>query len=120
MVKLLDFLGLLFFGMVIYWLSAQPSLPTPMWFPHQDKLYHVVVYFILGLLLWRFTRHFIKSPIILAAVSIALGSLYGATDEWHQSFVEGRDADWLDWLADTAGVSLAVLCVYQLRKFLLK
>jgi len=120
MVKFLDFIGLLCYCMAIYWLSDQPSLPTPMWFPHQDKLFHAAAYFLLGLLIWRFARHFIKAPIILALATIALGSLYGASDEWHQSFVAGRNADWLDWLADTAGVSLAVFCAYQFRKLLLK
>jgi len=120
MVKLLDFLALLFYCMAIFWVSSQPSLPVPMWFPHQDKLLHAAAYFVLGLLLWRFVRHFIKSPMILASVCIALGSLYGLSDEWHQSFVPGRDADWLDWLADTAGVGLAVFCVHKFRKFLLK
>lgn len=119
MIKLLDFFILLLYAALIYWLSDQPSLPAPMWFPHQDKLYHAVVYFVLGLCFWRFTRHFIASPIILALVSFGLGSLYGASDEWHQSFVAGRSADWLDWLADTAGVGLAIVCVYQFRNLLL-
>jgi len=34
--------------------------------------------------------------------------LYGATDEWHQLFVEGREVDALDWLADCLGATLAL------------
>ena len=37
---------------------------------------------------------------------MALASLYGATDEFHQSFVPGRDSDVLDWVADTLGAAL--------------
>jgi VanZ family protein len=38
-----------------------------------------------------------------------LGSLYGASDEVHQSFVPGRAADPLDWVADSAGAVAGVL-----------
>lgn len=33
---------------------------------------------------------------------------YGATDEFHQSFVAGRDCSIYDWLADMAGAIAAV------------
>ena len=35
-------------------------------------------------------------------------SLFGATDEWHQSFVPGRASEVKDWVADTLGAALAV------------
>lgn len=41
-------------------------------------------------------------------------SLYGISDEWHQSFVVGRSSDVLDWLADTSG---AVLASFLLMRF---
>jgi VanZ family protein len=31
------------------------------------------------------------------------------SDEWHQSFVEGRTTDVFDWLADTLGASMALV-----------
>jgi VanZ family protein len=37
--------------------------------------------------------------------------VYGATDEIHQRFVEGRMADAADWAADTAGAALAIAAV---------
>lgn len=37
-----------------------------------------------------------------AALLLALG--YGAADEWHQSWVPGRDASAADWIADAVGV----------------
>jgi len=116
MFKFLDCLGLLLYCLFIYWLSSHPSLPAPMWFANQDKLYHAVTYFILGILVWRSAGHWVKPPIILALLSVILGSLYGVSDEWHQSFVPGRSATVADWLADTVGVSLAVLSLYKLRK----
>jgi VanZ family protein len=35
-------------------------------------------------------------------------SAFGASDEWHQSFVPGRFTDFWDWLADTLGAAIAV------------
>jgi VanZ family protein len=37
---------------------------------------------------------------------LALGYLYGALDEWHQSFVPGRTPSVTDWVADMVGVTL--------------
>jgi VanZ family protein len=37
------------------------------------------------------------------------GTLYGLTDEYHQSFVPGRTADWKDAVADASGVLLGIL-----------
>jgi VanZ family protein len=69
----------------------------------------------MGLLAWRSFRHLVSSPIILALLSIAFCSLYGLSDEWHQSFVVGREADSADWLADTSGSVLVILLLYKLN-----
>jgi VanZ family protein len=114
--KTRDFTLLLFYCLFIYWLSDQPSLPAPMWFEHQDKLYHAGAYFIMGLLAWRSFRHLVGSPIIVVLLSIAFCSLYGLSDEWHQSFVVGRQSDVADWAADTTGSVLAILLLYKLHK----
>jgi len=109
MIKILDFSGLVLYCLFIYWLSDQPSLPTPMWFIHQDKIYHAGAYFIMGLLAWRSFKHLTDSPIILALISITFCCLFGVSDEWHQSFVEGRSSDIADWIADSSGAGLAIL-----------
>lgn len=113
MLKISDFSLLAFYCGLIYWLSHQPSLPAPMWFEHQDKLYHAGAYFILALFTWRFLRHFIETPWLLALSSLVFCSLYAISDEWHQSFVEGRTSDALDWLADTVGSGIAMYLLYK-------
>jgi len=120
MIKALDFLVLLAYCLFIYSLSNQATLTPPMLFDYIDKFYHAGAYFVLGLLLWRTLRHATQSPIILALFCAGAGSLFGATDEWHQSFVIGRNSDIIDWLADSIGVSLAALCLYQYQRFWLK
>ena len=39
-------------------------------------------------------------------VLLAIGALYGMTDEWHQMFVPGRQPDVADWIADVLGVAI--------------
>ena len=47
---------------------------------------------------------------------IAFASLYGLTDEIHQSTVEGRDASLLDWLSDFVGAYFVVRVVLYLGR----
>jgi VanZ family protein len=46
----------------------------------------------------------------LAAAGLAM--VYGAVDEWHQSFVPGRTPEARDLLADSAGAWIAVLVIW--------
>jgi VanZ family protein len=116
MTKYFDVFLLLLYCLFIYWLSNQQSLPAPMWFEFQDKIYHAGAYFIMGILAWRSFRHIITVPIVLALVSVLFCSLYGGTDEWHQSFVVGRSSDVRDWLADTSGAGLAMVILYFFQR----
>jgi len=40
---------------------------------------------------------------------LLIGVGYGALDEWHQSFVPGRDVSVADWGADIAGMIIGLL-----------
>lgn len=114
MAKILDFIRLFLYCLFIYWLSDQSSLPVPDLFSMQDKILHAGAYFIMGLLAWRSFKHLFNQPIILALFSVAFCSLYGISDEWHQSFIEGRFSDISDWIADTSGAGLAVFLLNKL------
>jgi VanZ family protein len=94
---------------VIFSLSAQPNLRPPVRFRNSDKLYHLLEYGGLGLLLGRALRASVGAGPALAVVAAALvlGSLVGAADETFQRSIPGRDSSVLDWAADTAGVALA-------------
>lgn len=70
----------------------------------------------MAILTWRFFKDFISNPLVLSLVSISYCSLYGVSDEWHQSFVVGRQADIYDWLADTLGASIALLFIHLFNK----
>lgn len=92
---------------VIFFLSAQSSLPSP---PDRlltfilRKIGHVVVYAILALLLLRATASF-KRPVLYAAL---IAVLYAISDELHQSFVPGREATLRDVAIDAAAAIAAL------------
>ena len=98
----------------IAFLSSQPHLQSPLHFPESDKLMHVLEYLGLGWLLaraWRATAE-AQRPLALALIAISCGIVVGASDEFYQSFVPGRDSSGYDLLADTAGLTLAQI-VYR-------
>lgn len=68
-----------------------------------DKVAHFLVF---GLLANLIQRAIPKSAHRMA-VTIAIVSLIGLADEWHQSFTPGRAVEVADWLSDTAGAALA-------------
>ena len=89
-----------------FYLSNQPAVVIPFGAP--DYLAHFVSYGGLGaLLVWALSgadRSQIAWRLLVPAVVIA--SIYGASDEFHQSFVPGRFMSMSDWIADTLGASL--------------
>jgi len=114
--KALDAILLILYCSFIYWLSAQSSLPTPLSFPYQDKVMHFGAYFILAGFSARAFRHIPLSLIGWLLSSLIFSSLYGASDEWHQSFVVGRSADIYDWLADTTGAAICLFSIYLIQQ----
>lgn len=97
---------------VIYALSAQPDLGTDLGTIDLigRKLVHMAEYGLLWLLWHRALgwRH------AWAAAAIAIG--YAATDELHQTFVDGRHGTPVDVLIDATGVAIAAL-VLRKRRF---
>ncbi len=101
---------------VIFGLSSRRSLPTG-GIDAVSILGHFTVYAVLASLLsWGMRREGVplRRALVLA---LALSTLYGITDEVHQSFVPGRDPDPFDLLLDAlgAGVALALIALRHAR-----
>ncbi|GAB6141201.1 VanZ family protein [Methylosoma difficile] len=101
---------------LIFWLSSKTQLPAPSLFEHQDKLQHFLAYAVMAVLAWRTFGGFNLSRLDLLIASVVFCSVYGISDEWHQSFVPGRDVSGWDWLADNTGSLFAGLCLYRFSK----
>jgi len=99
--------------LLIFWLSSRPAIPAPLIFDQQDKVFHATAYATMAWLCWRCGQvppAWPAGPLAIAALLFC--SSYGLSDEWHQSFVAGRDASFFDWLADTAGALLMLSGLY--------
>jgi VanZ family protein len=94
----------------IFYLSSRSRLPGPD-VDGFDKVEHFGAYAVLG---WLLVRAADRSLLPLA-LGLALGVLYGASDEIHQMFVPGRSPDVRDWVADAAGVAAATFVYTRLR-----
>ena len=98
--------GLLFVSSSI----PDTGLPTLPW---SDELSHFGVYTVLGATLaYGRTRSALRVP---HWALILIGVLYGIGDEWHQSFVPGRDPALGDLMMDTLGVALGYAATLAVR-----
>jgi VanZ family protein len=95
---------------VIFVLSDQPSLNSGLGAIDLigRKLIHFAEYALLCFLWWR-ALVTVTSPGRAALFAFLLASGYAATDEYHQSFVDGRHGTALDWAIDSAGAAAAAL-----------
>ena len=97
---------------IIFWLSSQSRpVPVEVSIPYVDKLAHLGGFGVLGALTVRALLALGQGWRRALLVGVAAASLYGALDEWHQSFVPGRDPDPWDWAADTAGALVGAAAV---------
>ena len=95
---------LLFMGL-IFFLSAQPDLSSGLggWDTLLRKLAHMTEYAVLWFLWWRALGYGHPGP------AIAITLLWAVSDEYHQSFVDGRHGSPWDVAIDAVGVGLGLL-----------
>ncbi len=97
----------------LFFVSSLSDVPGP---PSgfSDKHEHFVFYAVLGALALRALAggrwQGVTIRTLLGAILIA--AAYGVSDEVHQWFVPGRDADPLDAVADTAGAATAAAAAW--------
>jgi VanZ family protein len=101
---------------VIFVLSSRPPPRAVTDLGVRDTFLHLVEYAVLGFLLARLVA-VLRGDVSLAitvCLPAVLGTLYGLSDEWHQSFVPGRDASSADAVMDAAGAFLGALAHWVL------
>lgn len=100
---------------VIFALSSRSQLPdlTP---GHdiQNIAGHFTVYAALGVTLALLFRAMGWGPLRVLFVAIVLATLYGVSDEFHQSFVPNRHVDAKDVLVDFLGATAGALAMVRL------
>lgn len=92
--------------------------------PHFDKIAHYT-YFLCGAMIfntWLLLKHGRQSPAYVRyLIPIVLFSIFGALDEYRQTFTPGRSGnDPGDWLADILGAFSGILLANLFHPLLLK
>jgi VanZ family protein len=92
----------------IFFISSKSNIDIPALTINFDKVLHACAYMVLAFLSYISLN---KSGINKYAFIIALlfASIYGITDEFHQSFVPGRDSSIGDVIADFSGAMIGCI-----------
>lgn len=114
--------GVLAWMGLIFFLSAEsdPGALSRFDFEGADKIAHIILYAVLGVLLWRASR-FAGGKLLGAQPALwtfIMGTVYGMSDEWHQKYVSRRTADVMDLGADCMGIACGIMAavLYQRAK----
>ena len=91
--------------------TSIPGRDLPRAFPSADKLVHLAIYGVLGVLVGRALRAGARRGVPGATVVVWIGALalFAAFDEWHQDLIPGRSTDRIDWLADMVGATTGLV-----------
>jgi len=102
---------------VIYLFSAQPDLSTGLGTIDLigRKLVHAAEYALLCFLWMRALSTRIRDPRRALALALAVSIAYAALDEYHQTFVDGRDGSPIDVVIDTLGACAAAIAIARRR-----
>lgn len=121
--RLIYAIPLIFAMTAIFIASHQESIQLPdMGIEWQDKVLHFIAYFVFGVtVLLAFVGIFRKiTTKWLLVLAIIFGCLFGLSDEFHQSFVPGRDCDFFDWLADAIGIVVSTVLSVNIKNIIEK
>ena len=98
---------------VIFYFSAQSSSGDHAWWDViLRKLGHVTGYALLTALWWWALRGVIRRPLLIA---VCIAFAYACTDEFHQTFVRGREGTPRDVLIDAIGMAIAAWLIGMRR-----
>jgi hypothetical protein len=81
---------------------------------------HVILFGVLSVLIYRGLRMESVDRKRAAIFAVLLATFYGATDEYHQMFTEGRTSRVRDVFIDSLGSILVILVAYYLPSMLSK
>jgi VanZ family protein len=114
--KLWAFIPMLFLMSVIFYFSSKSMPKTAMWIP--DYVLHFACYAVLCLFsYYGFSKNFQLSELWIIIIALILTTFYGISDEYHQSYVPGRDPSTRDVLADFMGaISVCYLLLIRFRR----
>jgi VanZ family protein len=100
---------------------SSESQPLPMLTEHiWDKILHTIEYVGLAVLVFRALDGEELGRWQSAVLTVIIVTAYGASDEWHQSFVPMRSSDVEDWLTDSVAGAIGAAAYVMFQRARLK
>lgn len=103
-------------GLIFHFSSGSVPVTSPIYW--QDfavkKTGHAFLFGILAVLIYRALRSIGLSRKKAAVWAIVIATFYGATDEFHQLFTQGREARVRDVFIDGFGAALVITLIYYI------
>lgn len=108
----------LFYGLFIFLMSGRSYPGVQLSF--DSGYFHPIEYFTFGLLVGRCFYWVIDEKGLAGFVwrVILVGAVFGFLDELHQGFVPGRDASYIDFILDMAGILVSLVIVVLIHRLL--
>ncbi|MDL1956425.1 MAG: VanZ family protein [Candidatus Desulfofervidus auxilii] len=97
------------YALLLFFLSIKSSLPIKNSFSYQDKFFHFLAYFILGILVFKACNRSFSSLSLfqIGLITVFVCTFYGIFNEIAQTFVPNRQPSFFDALANSLGGLLA-------------
>ncbi len=113
---LINWIIVLLFSCLIFYLSSIEQPWTPIKFWNIDKFYHLIEYGIFALLLFHaITSTFKYNKKLLFIICVIIVGCYGISDEIHQLYVRGRYFSLLDMIFDIVGGIIGTYSYYKIK-----
>ena len=100
---------------LIFFFSILPFIILPSNIIGLDKLLHIIAYAGLGFLSYQVLVNYRNGErtFLLIIITFIFSLCYGISDEFHQSFVPGREPDVYDVIADGIGSSIGIFVYHR-------
>jgi VanZ family protein len=107
---------------VIFVMSSRSSVPQSPVVPSAlfAAVGHLFAYALLAVLLARALEYDIESIVRRYGLAWLLSVAYGASDEFHQSFVPGRQSTVADVAIDAVGAAIGLLLMFAYLRLMLR
>ncbi len=113
--RIISIIFLILIAAEIFFFSSLSGPPGAK-FPIISIAYHFIVFFLFAFFLFSSVNGKEKIKLKYLMIVIIISILYAFSDEFHQSFVPGRDAGIKDILTDTAGIFSSILIYNYMNK----
>ena len=108
---LLNWVPLLFYCLLIFFLSSDPSPGFLPKFTYADKVIHFAAFIVLGVLFFRafWSLGMNINLFSIMALSLVSSTIFGICIELNQFFIPYRQAETMDIVADIAGSTMGIM-----------